>query len=166
MNIRRSYDRFISTMGFPILVRWHLYIESGPSSVYQILFVIHTYSIPILRRVSVSCELLITNVIYYVMQVRPYIILYWCSPTQSIHCYCKIINYFLTDLKYHGMQGPSVVNRWKASVVSFIVTGRTGVRHITVTSFATRDDNFAAMTFSVSQSLYVLIRNMPWGPIR
>ena len=30
MEIRRSYDRFISTMGFPILVRWHLYIESGP----------------------------------------------------------------------------------------------------------------------------------------
>ena len=30
MEIRRSYDRLISTMGFPILVRWDLYIESGP----------------------------------------------------------------------------------------------------------------------------------------
>ena len=30
MEIRRSYDRLISTMGFPILVRQHLYIESGP----------------------------------------------------------------------------------------------------------------------------------------
>ena len=30
VEIRRSYDRLISTMGFPILVRWHLYIESGP----------------------------------------------------------------------------------------------------------------------------------------
>ena len=30
MEIRRSYDRLISTMGFPILVRLHLYIESGP----------------------------------------------------------------------------------------------------------------------------------------
>ena len=30
MEIRRSYNRFNSTMGFPILVRWHLYIESGP----------------------------------------------------------------------------------------------------------------------------------------
>ena len=29
MEIRRSYGRLISTMGFPILVRWHLYIESG-----------------------------------------------------------------------------------------------------------------------------------------
>ena len=29
MEIRRSYDRLISTMGYPILVRWHLYIESG-----------------------------------------------------------------------------------------------------------------------------------------
>ena len=30
VEIRRSYDRLISTMGLPILVRWHLYIESGP----------------------------------------------------------------------------------------------------------------------------------------
>ena len=30
MEIRRSYDRLISTMGFPILVRRHLYIESVP----------------------------------------------------------------------------------------------------------------------------------------
>ena len=30
MEIRRYYDRLISTMGFPILVRWHIYIESGP----------------------------------------------------------------------------------------------------------------------------------------
>ena len=29
VEIRRSYDRLISTMGFPKLVRWHLYIESG-----------------------------------------------------------------------------------------------------------------------------------------
>ena len=29
VEIRRSYDRLISTMGFPILLR-HLYIESGP----------------------------------------------------------------------------------------------------------------------------------------
>ena len=32
VEIRRSYDRLISTMGFPILVRWHFYIESGPKS--------------------------------------------------------------------------------------------------------------------------------------
>ena len=30
VKIRRSYDRLISTMGFPVLVRWHIYIESGP----------------------------------------------------------------------------------------------------------------------------------------
>ena len=30
VKIRRFYDRLISTMGFPILVRWHFYIESGP----------------------------------------------------------------------------------------------------------------------------------------
>ena len=30
VEIRRSYDRLFSTMGFPILVRCHLYIESVP----------------------------------------------------------------------------------------------------------------------------------------
>ena len=30
VEIRRSYDHLISTMGFPLLVRQHLYIESGP----------------------------------------------------------------------------------------------------------------------------------------
>ena len=30
VEIRRSHDRLMSTMGFPIPVRWHLYIESGP----------------------------------------------------------------------------------------------------------------------------------------
>ena len=32
MEIRRSYGRLISTMGYPILVRRHLFIESGPWS--------------------------------------------------------------------------------------------------------------------------------------
>ena len=31
VKIRRYYDRCISSMGFPILERWHLYIESRPS---------------------------------------------------------------------------------------------------------------------------------------
>ena len=30
VEIRRSYDRLISAMGFPILIRRYLYIESGP----------------------------------------------------------------------------------------------------------------------------------------
>ena len=30
VEIRQCYYSLISTMGFPILVRWHLYIESGP----------------------------------------------------------------------------------------------------------------------------------------
>ena len=30
VEIKWSYDRLISTMGFPILVRWHLHIESAP----------------------------------------------------------------------------------------------------------------------------------------
>ena len=36
MEIRRSYDRLISTMEFPILVRRLLYIESGPSNVERV----------------------------------------------------------------------------------------------------------------------------------
>ena len=40
-EIRRSYDRLISTMGFPILVRCHLYIEPGPSAmVYRCCYVV------------------------------------------------------------------------------------------------------------------------------
>ena len=27
---KKFYDHLMSTMGFPILVRWHLYIQSGP----------------------------------------------------------------------------------------------------------------------------------------
>ena len=30
VEMRRSYDRLISTMGFHLLVRWHLYIELSP----------------------------------------------------------------------------------------------------------------------------------------
>ena len=36
VEIRRFYDRLISTMGFPILVRWHLYIESGPRALLSL----------------------------------------------------------------------------------------------------------------------------------
>ena len=38
MEIRWSYDRLISTMGFPILVRWHLYIELGPRCLIYLLY--------------------------------------------------------------------------------------------------------------------------------
>ena len=30
VEIRRSYDRLITTIRFPALIRWHMYIESGP----------------------------------------------------------------------------------------------------------------------------------------
>ena len=39
VEIRRSYDRLISTMGFPILVRWHHFIESGPRGIYPCIAV-------------------------------------------------------------------------------------------------------------------------------
>ena len=40
MEIRRSQDRLISTMGFPTLVRRQLYIESGP---WTAEFASHTF---------------------------------------------------------------------------------------------------------------------------
>ena len=36
VEIRRSYDRLISTMGFPIPVRRHLNIESRPCSLFEV----------------------------------------------------------------------------------------------------------------------------------
>ena len=30
MEIRRSFDHLIPSIGFPILVRWHIYVESTP----------------------------------------------------------------------------------------------------------------------------------------
>ena len=36
VKIRRSYDRLISTMGFAILARWQLYIESGPGYLHLV----------------------------------------------------------------------------------------------------------------------------------
>ena len=38
VEIRRSYDRLISTMGFPILLRWHLFINQGPDYLISMLF--------------------------------------------------------------------------------------------------------------------------------
>ena len=40
VEIGRSYDRLISTMWFPILVRWRLYIESGPRLSVNIILAI------------------------------------------------------------------------------------------------------------------------------
>ena len=38
MEIRQSYDCFISTIKFPILVNCHLYIEPGPSSLWGAVY--------------------------------------------------------------------------------------------------------------------------------
>ena len=48
VEIRWSYDRLISTMGFPIPVRWHIYIESGLRSQlchYTVTFATETLQI-------------------------------------------------------------------------------------------------------------------------
>ena len=44
VEIRRSYDRLISTMGSPIPVRQHLYIESGPWSAVQYMISVRNTS--------------------------------------------------------------------------------------------------------------------------
>ena len=41
VEIRRSYDRLISTMGFPILVRLHLYIDSRPWTPFKTIHFSH-----------------------------------------------------------------------------------------------------------------------------
>ena len=51
VEIRRSHDRLISTMGFPILVRKHLYIESGPC-MWQIFSAYHLIHPPTKRNLS------------------------------------------------------------------------------------------------------------------
>ena len=56
VEIRWSYDHLFSTMGFPILVRRHLYIESGPSSPHSMRP--HLYHIPIgyfMLKSTISC---------------------------------------------------------------------------------------------------------------
>ena len=54
MEIRRSYDRLISTVGFPMLVRWHLHIESGPR--FTSLALRQSYSCPN------ACEATLKNI--------------------------------------------------------------------------------------------------------
>ena len=60
VEIRRSYDRLISTMGFPIPVRRHLYIESGPwwlmmASFLVVYIVEETGASPPCERFSTTC---------------------------------------------------------------------------------------------------------------
>ena len=43
VEIRRYYDRLISTTGFPLLVRRHLYIESEPSNLWTEEFPAHLF---------------------------------------------------------------------------------------------------------------------------
>ena len=48
VEIRGSYDRHISTMEFPILVRWHLYIESRPRT-GPLSCAVHSMIDPVMR---------------------------------------------------------------------------------------------------------------------
>ena len=76
MEIRRSYDRLISTMGFPILVRWHLYIESGPCK--------FPHTIPLMRK-AFPCH----DVIMSRQQIPPVGVNdtpRWHGSVDAIHC--------------------------------------------------------------------------------
>ena len=62
MEIRRSYDRLISAMGFPIRVIRHLYIDIGPWSVRQC----HIMALTTVKNWSLmSCQLLINKIDEY-----------------------------------------------------------------------------------------------------
>ena len=56
VEIRRSYDRLISTMRFPILVRRHLYIESGPCCFYCCHYRAVTLEVIFFRRIVGSFD--------------------------------------------------------------------------------------------------------------
>ena len=63
MEIRRSHDRLISTMGFPIPATGHLYIESGPcfqtkyTNTNSLLPVAYSHGGPTDRRLNIYVRL-------------------------------------------------------------------------------------------------------------
>ena len=70
MEIRRSYDRLISTIGFPIyiLVRWHLYIESVPQCIKRSAIFDHSPTpIRYINTVKPVCNDHLYNEIYNVI---------------------------------------------------------------------------------------------------
>ena len=58
VEIRRPYDHLISTMGIPIPGRWHLYIESGPRTVWHVLPPCWLNGITLYHTVRCRCRLL------------------------------------------------------------------------------------------------------------
>ena len=96
MEIRRSYDRLISTMGFPILVRRHLYIESGPR--------LSAHNLPVVP----SSVVALTQAAYTHLTNTPGIIfINWCicdvhQLIFSLYVLCILcrINYFEVEVSY------------------------------------------------------------------
>ena len=72
MEIRRSYDRLISTMGFPILVRRHLYIESGSRSSAEVISALYNADdlVFIDKCISRHRATMIQSYIHYVHEYR------------------------------------------------------------------------------------------------
>ena len=81
--IRRSYDRLISTMGFPILARCHLYIEWGPRSLQE------TAQQPKSTRVIDNKN----NINEYMLSI---------ARTFIAHFYAHINEYYLTEADIRG----------------------------------------------------------------
>ena len=79
VEIRRSYDRLISTMGFPILVRWYIDIESGPCSLIRRITILITWHIYICICMNISSLTSWTWSEYMVISVR-----YWGSCWKSL----------------------------------------------------------------------------------
>ena len=91
VEIRRSYDRLISTMGFPIPVRRHLYIESGPWSLQQVWERENTF---IVFRIHQPCHWAVWRNVYVLMSVFDILfIMYFPKFEKSVYFHMQ--NYFL-----------------------------------------------------------------------
>ena len=107
MEIRRSYDRLISTMGFPILVRLHFYIESAFATrsffqgcLYSVHPIKYAHSLGLLLFLA---ELLFFNNIYiiiYVFVLNIYLHLSGCLNLKVLFQWCYHSVYVTDDLMW------------------------------------------------------------------
>ena len=108
----RSWDCFIFIIGIPILVRWHLYIESGHRALIQYKGVILLY-----RKSHYGDKMVVRlsylhNGISYTVKMTS---LYWISPQCGnllwhicLHkVYLKYIIHKISQIPKHSIRGPS-----------------------------------------------------------
>ena len=107
MEIRRSYDRLISIMGFPIPVRRYLYIESGPRLVLASFSMCFSYPgittpslffshNPVLHPLPSQerCQILTPE--------KPFIIAFWPQQNSWCRCTCILIRWNSRNMYING----------------------------------------------------------------